>query len=188
MSDLGTIRLELEQLKEWAHDDKERLDALERGKVKIRDDDPDEGRDDEDGNFIPMNICPCGKRMTKLDDGRYRCDSPMCAEMGKQRFRIAHLEKKVEAMDGTISNIVMRKFEKAPPAKEPHVFEKHYSGDNSRAFWEAINNIKNAQMHDMLYSKGVELQNLEGELIRDLNERIKMGKSRDHHDKEEWEE
>lgn len=49
-------------------------------------------------------------------------------------------------------------------------YEKHYSGKSSRAFWVAINGIppRYWKAHGKLYSLGVELQNLEERVLKEL--------------------
>lgn len=42
----------------------------------------------------------------------------------------------------------------------------HYSGDNSKAFWERVNALE--ERWGELYALGVALQNLEGQVLRAL--------------------
>lgn len=49
-------------------------------------------------------------------------------------------------------------------------FEDHYSGENSRLFWDAVNSSKKQQGE--LYSLGVALQNLESQVLNTLNDEI----------------
>ena len=44
-----------------------------------------------------------------------------------------------------------------------------YSGDLSVKFWERINALERGTKRDFLYSLGCELQNLEGELLKQLH-------------------
>ena len=46
---------------------------------------------------------------------------------------------------------------------------KHYSGDNSKDFWAAINSLEGAEKETM-YSMGVRLQNLESVVLKELKE------------------
>lgn len=47
-------------------------------------------------------------------------------------------------------------------------YRYHYSGVNSRKFWRRINKIKSEQAHEALFSVGVILQNLEGDVLNML--------------------
>ncbi len=51
--------------------------------------------------------------------------------------------------------------------------EPLYSGSNSEMFWDVINNIGNEKDRRRLYSLGVDLQNAESALLKQLNEVIK---------------
>lgn len=54
----------------------------------------------------------------------------------------------------------------------------YYSGDNSRKFWKRINKLKGIE-HDVFYSLGVILQNLEQDVLHKLylcEQRKKEGK------------
>ena len=55
-------------------------------------------------------------------------------------------------------------------------FEEIYSGEASREFWKYVNKYGDADC--MLYGLGCSLQNLEGVVLRILNERIKDKKVR----------
>ena len=48
--------------------------------------------------------------------------------------------------------------------------EVHYSGENSEEFWRRINELPPAywKAHDKLYDMGVKLQNLEGDVLKEL--------------------
>lgn len=49
-----------------------------------------------------------------------------------------------------------------------------YSGDNSQPFWKRINNVK-GNRHDLLYTLGVILQDIEEKVLREIEE-IKRGR------------
>jgi hypothetical protein len=44
-------------------------------------------------------------------------------------------------------------------------FEKHYSGDNSIQFWDAIWAVEDECIRDKLYEDGCRLQNLESRIL-----------------------
>ncbi len=45
--------------------------------------------------------------------------------------------------------------------------EEHYSGENSKPFWDKINTLKGSE-HEIMYSMGVRLQNIEGTVLTEL--------------------
>lgn len=63
---------------------------------------------------------------------------------------------------------------KSHSSGETHdLVEPLYSGSNSEMFWDVINNIGNEKDRRRLYSLGVDLQNAESALLKQLNEVIK---------------
>ena len=51
--------------------------------------------------------------------------------------------------------------------------EKHYSGENSRYFWDKINKIE-GKKGKKLYVKGCRLQNLEEEVLKELEKKFSV--------------
>lgn len=60
-----------------------------------------------------------------------------------------------------------------PSGESYDLVEPLYSGSNSEMFWDVINNIGNEKDRRRLYSLGVDLQNAESALLKQLNEVIK---------------
>ena len=62
------------------------------------------------------------------------------------------------------------------------MLEEQYSGKNSEAFWEVVHLVDDED--STLYALGVKLQDLEGEVLKKLNERAalieKLKWSHDH--------
>lgn len=48
-----------------------------------------------------------------------------------------------------------------------------YSGDESKGFWGLVESIKNDRDHRAAYMLGVILQNLEGDVLRELDRMTK---------------
>lgn len=49
-------------------------------------------------------------------------------------------------------------------------FACQYSGDESKGFWNLINGLKNRENSAALYALGCALQNLEGDILRRLEQ------------------
>lgn len=79
--------------------------------------------------------------------------------------RIKHLEGKVEAMDSTISNIVMRKFEKEPPTEKKDT-------DDARA--KEIHILRNRVKEFREANRALEWKIKE--LVNFIEEKLKEGK------------
>ena len=47
--------------------------------------------------------------------------------------------------------------------------DHHYSGPRSAKFWKRVGKLKDAADHQEIYSLGVALQNLEGQVLRLLS-------------------
>lgn len=52
-----------------------------------------------------------------------------------------------------------------------------YSGEESKEFWDLVKSIKNDRDHGAAYMLGVILQNLEGDVLRELD-RMTKGKAK----------
>lgn len=46
--------------------------------------------------------------------------------------------------------------------------QSHYSGAQSVAFWKEINRFRGTAKHEELYRLGVLLQNIEGDILRQI--------------------
>jgi hypothetical protein len=54
------------------------------------------------------------------------------------------------------------------------MLEERYSGENSEAFWELVNFLDDDKL--TLFEMGCKLQNLEGEVLKKINERESLVK------------
>ena len=48
--------------------------------------------------------------------------------------------------------------------------EAHYSGPNSRDFWNIVNSMPDEASRSSAYSLGVAIQNLEGQLLKQIHD------------------
>ncbi len=67
---------------------------------------------------------------------------------------------------GTKALTAYEKHERANKDK-PKQVQHQYSGDRSTPFWEVVNSLKGSDWNEM-YSLGVVLQNVEGDVLRML--------------------